>query len=191
VNLDAGGTTPGTTLIAAVLEQLQIPVFVLVRPRAGDFVYPRAEIDAMLRDIGLAGSMGIAGIVTGALDRDGQVDVERTRDLVRAAGKLPVTFHRAIDAVVDQSLALEQVIEAGASRILTSGAAPTALKGAGAIGALVVQAGERISIVAAGSIREHNARGVIARTRVGEIHARLVDESRMRKLIEVVRSGDC
>jgi copper homeostasis protein len=99
-----------------------------------------------------------------------------------------VTFHRALDSAANLSEALERVIDAGASRVLTSGGAPTAEDGADAIAALVDQAGERISVVAGGSIREHNVRDVIARTGAGEVHSRLVDEARMRNLIDVVRT---
>ena len=186
-NLSDGGTTPGAGLIVAVVERTRLPVFVLIRPRTGGFVYADDEFDAMLRDIELAGRMGIAGIVTGALTSDGRVDVERTRILVKAASGLPVTFHRAIDATVNLPVALEAVIEAGASRVLTSGGAATALEGVDLIAALVDQARERITIIAGGGIREHNVGDVIARSGVREVHARLVDEVQMRGLIDVVK----
>jgi copper homeostasis protein len=162
-------------------------VFVLIRPRAGGFVYSEVEIAAMTGEIELAGSVGVAGIVTGALNADRSVDVEHTRILVKAAAGLPVTFHRAFDSTVDPSDALEQVIDAGASRVLTSGGAATALEGADAIATLVDQAGERLSIVAGGGIREHNVRDVVQRSGAREIHARLVDQTRMRNLVAVLR----
>lgn len=186
-NLSDGGTTPGAGLIAAVAERTQLPVFVLIRPRAGGFVYSDDEFDVMIRDIELAGRMGIAGIVTGALTPDGRVDAERTHTLVKAAAGLPVTFHRAIDSAVDLPTALEEAIEAGASRVLTSGGAATALEGVDLIAALVDQARKRITIIAGGGIREHNVRDVIARTGVREVHARLLDEIQMRGLIDVVK----
>lgn len=185
--LDGGGTTPGPALIASVAGRTRLRVFVMIRPRAGDFVYTDDEFEQMIRDIEFIGGMGIAGIVTGALTSEGRVDVERTRVLVQAAGDLPVTFHRAIDLAVDLPDALEHVIEAGVSRVLTSGGATTALEGVDVIRALVDQAGERISVVAGGGIREHNARDVIARTGVREIHARLIDETQMRGLVDAVR----
>jgi copper homeostasis protein len=188
VNLDAGGTTPSATLIAAVARDMRMPVFVLIRPRAGDFVHTRREIDAMTREIELAASMGVAGIVTGALNPDTTVNVEQTRALVKAAAGLPVTFHRAFDATANLSEALERVIDAGARRVLTSGGAATAEEGADAIAALVDHAGERIAIVAGGSIREHNVRDIIARTAVIEVHSRLVDEVSMRSLVDAVRT---
>jgi copper homeostasis protein len=186
-NLSDGGTTPGARLIAAVAERTRLPVFVLIRPRAGGFVYSDDEFDTMVRDIGLAVRLGIAGIVTGVLTPDGRVDATRMLTLVEAAAGLLVTFHRAIDSAVNLPAALEETIEAGASRVLTSGGAATALEGAELIGTLVDQARARITVVAGGGIREHNVRDVIARTGVREIHARLLDEAQMRGLIDVIR----
>jgi len=186
-NLSVGGTTPDAGLIAGIAERTRLPVFVLIRPRAGDFVYSDDEVDQMVRDTELSGRLGIAGIVTGVLTRRGRVDVERTRTLVKAAAGLPVTFHRAIDSAVDLPAALEEVIEAGASRVLTSGGAATAVESVDLIAALVGQARERITVIAGGGIREHNVRDVIARTGVREVHARLIDEGQMRGLVDVVR----
>jgi copper homeostasis protein len=188
-NLGVGGTTPSAQLIAAVVAQAHVPVFVMIRPRGGDFVYSGEEIDAMIEDIDRARPLGIAGIVTGALRADGSVDMESMRRLVSPAAGLPITFHKAIDVAANPPEALEQIIELGATRVLTSGSAATALDGASAIAALVDQAGERISVMAGGSIREHNARDVIARSRVRELHARLVDEAGMRSLVQVVRGN--
>ena len=188
VNLDSGGTTPSAALIDDVVRGARIPVFVLVRPRVGDFVYKGPEIDTMIREIALARSRGVAGIVTGALNLDGTVDIERTRMLVKAAGELPVTFHRAIDSTANLTDALERVIDAGARRVLSSGGAATAHEGAAAIASLVDQAGGRISIVAGGSIRAHNVRDVVTWTRVAEIHSRFLDEARMRNLVQIVKA---
>jgi copper homeostasis protein len=186
-NLGEGGTTPDGELVAAIVEGIRLPVFVLIRPRAGDFVYSESEFDVMIRDIELTRTMGIAGIVTGALDANGGVDVERTRSLVKAAGGLPVTFHRAIDSATDLPAALEGAIDAGVSRVLTSGGAPTAREGVDVIAALVVQARVRVSIIAGGGIREHYVREVIARTGAHEVHGRLIDEAQMRGLVNAVR----
>ena len=188
-NLSEGGTTPDGELVAAIVERIQLPVFVLIRPRAGDFVYSESEFDVMIRDIELTRTMGIAGIVSGALDVKGRVNVKRTRSLVKAAGGLPVTFHRAIDSAADLPAALDDAIEAGVGRVLTSGGAPTAREGVDVIAALVLQARERVSIIAGGGIREHNVHEVIARTGVHEVHGRLIDEAQMRGLVNAVRSG--
>jgi copper homeostasis protein len=189
VNLNEGGTTPSTGLIAAVIDATRLPLFVLIRPRAGDFVYGDDEINLMIRDVDTAANIGIAGIVTGALTSDGRVDVERTRALVKAAAGLPVTFHRAFDFAINMPDALEQLIDLGVTRVLTSGGAPTALEGAEVIAALVDQAGGRISVVAGGGIREHNVSDVIRRTGVREVHARLVNERGMRDLIDLIRGN--
>jgi len=186
-NLGEGGTTPDGELVATIVERIRIPVFVLIRPRAGDFFYSESEFDVMMRDIELTRTMGIAGIVTGALDANGRVAVKRTRSLVKAAGGLPVTFHRAIDSAADLPVALDDAIDSGVSRVLTSGGAPTAREGIGVIAAMVKQARERVSIVAGGGIREHNVREVIARTGAHEVHGRLIDEAQMRGLVDAVR----
>jgi copper homeostasis protein len=186
-NLGEGGTTPDGELVAAIVQRIRLPVFVLIRPRAGGFVYSENEFDVMIRDIELTRTMGIAGIVTGVLDASGRVNFKRTRSLVKAAGGLPVTFHRAIDSAADLPAALDDAIEAGVSRVLTSGGAPTAREGIDVIAALVLQARERVSIIAGGGIREHNVREVIARTGAHEVHGRLIDESQMRGLVDAVR----
>ena len=182
--LDNGGTTPKAGLIGVTRTRINIPVFVLIRPRGGGFVYSADEIEVMKRDVRFARSEGAAGIVTGALDEKGRVDIVTTRALIEAAGGLSVTFHRAFDAACDLSEALEMLIDAGVSRVLTSGGANTALEGAHTIGRLVDQSNGRIIIVAGGGIRAHNVREVIARTGVTEIHARMIDQAQMRALIE-------
>jgi copper homeostasis protein len=186
-NLSEGGTTPDGGLAAVIVEQIRLPVFVLIRPRAGDFVYSDSEFEVMIRDIELTRTMGIAGIVTGVLDANGGVDVERTRSLVKAASGLPVTFHRAIDSATDLPVALDDAIDSGVSRVLTSGGAQTAREGLEVIAALVLQARERVSIIAGGGLREHNVREVIARTGAREVHGRLIDEVQMRGLVDAVR----
>ena len=144
----------------------------MIRPRGGGFVYSDDEIDQMLRDIERARSTSAAGIVTGVLTPDARVDVERTGALVNAASGLPVTFHKAFDSTDNLPEALEQLIQIGVSRVLTSGGAPTALEGASAIADLVDRARDRIAIIAGGGVREHNVRELIVRTGVREVHAR-------------------
>jgi copper homeostasis protein len=192
-NLDEGGTTPDDALIAAVTARVRIPVVAIVRPRAGGFEYSDDEMAVIHEDIARLRTLGVAGVVAGVLRSDGRVDVARTRAIVAAAQGLPVTFHRAFDVTRSLPEALEDVIAAGASRLLTSGGAATALDGADMIAALVEQARDRIVIVAGGGIREHNVRELVARTGVGEVHTRLgageeLDETRMRRLIELARS---
>ena len=172
-SLHDAGTTPSGGLIAAVCGRLRIPVFVLIRPRGGDFVYSDDEIALMRRDVELASSSGAVGFATGALDRDYGIDIDATKSLVAAAGNRPVTFHRAFDFTTDLFAALEQLIECGVKRVLTSGGARTALNGADTIAQLVEQARGRIIVVAGGGIRENNVREIIDRTGVTEVHARI------------------
>jgi copper homeostasis protein len=181
--LDNGGTTPAGGLVAAAKSRIATPVFPLIRPRGGDFVYSNHEIEVMKCDIEVARSEGADGIVTGALHTNGCVNIATIRALIAAAGTLPVTFHRAFDATHDLSEALAMLIDAGVSRVLTSGGAKTALEGVDTIARLVEQAKGRIIIMAGGGIREHNVRQVIARTGVTEIHARMTDEVGMRALV--------
>src|SRR5207245_1749875 len=123
------------------------PVFAMVRPRAGDFVYSDAEFSEMRRSIANAQESGMDGVVLGVLTKDHRVDVERTRELVEFAKPLPVTYHRAFDEAADLRQALDDVAQTGAKRILTSGGAKSALEGAAVLARLVEAAGDRVVIV--------------------------------------------
>ena len=171
-SLSDGGTTPSAGMIAAVKAVVRIPVFIIVRPRGGDFVYTAAEIDVMRRDIDVAALVGVDGIVIGALDMTGRIDVGLTRSLVTAAHVLPVTFHRAFDLASDLDAALDALAEVGVRRVLTSGGAATAIEGADRLAALVARAGEHLAILAGGGIREDNVRELVRRSGVREIHVR-------------------
>jgi copper homeostasis protein len=129
---------------------------------------------------------GARGIVVGVLRRDRRIDVERTRALVDRAQGLPVTFHRAFDEAPDPNAALEDAIEAGASRVLTSGGAATALDGADRLAALVQQARGRAIVLAAGRVRAHNVHAILARSGVREVHARFEDEASTRALADLL-----
>ena len=187
-DLAQDGLTPAPALVASLVAQLHVPVFMIVRPRAGGFVYAGDEFDVMLRDVRGAARSGLAGVVTGVLSADDTVDAPRTRALVEAAAPLPVTFHRAFDRVPDTLRALETLIDAGVARVLTSGGAPTALEGAATIAALVRAARERIAILAGGGVRAHNVRDVIALTGVREVHSRFVGATAMELLVDAVGS---
>ncbi len=125
--LAEGGTTPSAGLMALACERLRIPVFVLIRPRGGDFLYSEAEMEVMRRDIRQAKTLGARGVVLGVLRPDGHVDEARTRVLVDEARPMAVTFHRAFDVTPDASAALEALVALGIDRVLTSGQARTAL----------------------------------------------------------------
>jgi copper homeostasis protein len=169
--LEVGGLTPSHGLIALARERVHIPIHVLIRARAGDFVYDEHEFATMLSDIEYCAAIGCEGVVIGALDAQGRVDKPRCRDLISAAGRLGVTFHRACDVARDLSAALEDIIELGCERVLTSGGKPTALAGAVKIRALVQQAGERVRVMAGAGIDASNAGAVLEQTAAHEFHA--------------------
>jgi copper homeostasis protein len=169
-NLGEGGCTPSSGTIAMAREKLTIPLYVLIRPRAGDFVYAEWEREVMLRDIEGCVRLGVDGVAVGALDADGDVDVGLCRELISAAGRLGVTFHRAFDVSRDPLLALERIIGLGCERVLTSGAAADALSGAANIAAYVRAAGSRISIMAGAGVAPGNI-AELKRTGAREFHA--------------------
>ena len=171
----AGGLTPSDELTTNVLSDVAIPIFAMVRPRPGDFVYSLDEIDDMCRTIERMRAMGVHGIVSGALTDANVIDTTATASLVAAAGGMPLTFHRAFDRVRDQPDALEQLIELGVTRVLTSGGAATALEGSAMLRALVEQSAGRIAILAGGGVRESNVSELVSRTGVNEVHTKLSD----------------
>lgn len=143
-----GGTTPSYGEIKTAQELTShIAIHVIIRPRGGDFLYTPAEIQSMLHDIEMTKQLQVDGVVVGCLTKEGEVDVELLHRLVEAAGPLSVTFHRAFDVCKDPLVALEQIIEAGCDRILTSGQQPDAVQGIPLIARLVEQAGDRIIIM--------------------------------------------
>jgi copper homeostasis protein len=180
-DLDAGGTTPARARVAGVLARVNVPVLVMIRPRPGDFVYSRTELDRMRDDIAIALELGAAGVVLGALDRSGRVDVTATRALIASARGRAVTFHRAIDETPDVLQSIDALASLGVERVLSSGAAPTALEGATTLARMVARAGDALRIVAGGGVRAHNAAAIVGRAQVREVHARCgTDASRIR-----------
>jgi copper homeostasis protein len=167
-----GGVTPSAGMIARCRERVRLPIYVMIRPRGGDFLYTDAEFAVMRRDIDAAKSEGADGVVLGLLLPDGMIDAGRTRRLVDRARPMDVTFHRAIDVSRDPYEALETLIAIGVDRVLTSGQAPSALSGARVIAKMVRQAAERVVILPGGRITEQNARQLIQRTGASEIHVR-------------------
>jgi copper homeostasis protein len=172
-DLSVGGVTPDAALLRAVRKQIYIPVFVMIRPRAGDFVYSAAEFEEMKASIVTAKGLGADGLVLGILKRDKSVDIQRTGELVSLGKPLPVTFHRAFDETADLSRALGDVVQTSAERILTSGGAPSALEGAENIASIVDAVAERITIMPGAGINADNILQVAAVTRAREFHSGL------------------
>ena len=165
-----GGLTPSHALISAAVAQSSLPVYTMLRPRGGDFVYSDAEFTLMQEDLEHARSLGVSGFVAGVLRPDGNVDGNRMRLLVEQATPLEVTFHRAFDAATNLEHALEDVIAAGCRRLLTSGGAENVVTGAERLRRLGVQAAERIEIAVGGGLRLETAAEVARITGASQFH---------------------
>lgn len=172
-DLRMGGLTPSEDLMRVVRGRVRLPVFAMIRPRAGNFVYSDEERMRMRIDIAMAQRVGMDGIVLGLLAPGARVDLERTRMLVLAARPLPVTFHRAFDEVADLDAALRDVIVAGAARILTSGGATSAPAGIENLARLVKAANERVIILPGGGINASNVAQIAKQSGAHEIHSGL------------------
>ncbi|MEQ1763078.1 MAG: copper homeostasis protein CutC [Pyrinomonadaceae bacterium] len=175
-NLFEGGTTPSIGSIKMARRVGGIKLHVIIRPRGGDFLYSDAEFDTMRIDVEAARTCRVDGIVIGLLTLDGNIDKERTTELVTIARPLSVTFHRAFDVCRDPIAALEELIEIGVDRVLTSGQQADALSGAETIRKLVEAAGDRIVVMACGGIDETNAREVVDQTGANELHFTAFEE---------------
>ncbi|TAJ12753.1 copper homeostasis protein CutC [Marinilabiliaceae bacterium JC017] len=169
-NLFEGGTTPSAGMIKQVRKAIDIQLFVIIRPRGGDFLVSPDELEVMLEDIRIAKDLGADGIVSGALTADGNIDLETTDKLIKAANPLPFTFHRAFDMCKDAFLALEQLINLGVTRILTSGQQPNALSGADTIKELINKAADKIIIMPGAGINPDNIKSLIEKTGSKEYH---------------------
>lgn len=169
--LELGGLTPSPGVLALVRERLRIPLYALIRPRGGDFVYTDEETETMLLDIEACLAVGCDGVVLGALDAEGNVDLPRCRALVSAAKHLGVTFHRAIDVSRDPLQSLEDAIALGCERVLSSGAQPNAPDGADLLREMVLRADGRISVMPGAGIDAMNITALREQTGAREFHA--------------------
>jgi copper homeostasis protein len=171
-NLFEGGTTPSAATIELSSKSVKIPIYVIIRPRGGDFLYSDIEFEVMKKDIFFAKKYGASGIVTGLLLPDGSVDEHRTKELALIAKELNmgVTFHRAFDMSSNPRKALETIITTGCERILTSGGENKAIDGKMLIKELVTAAAGRISIMAGSGINPANVRDLIEYTGIKEVH---------------------
>lgn len=183
--LSEGGITPSLGLVRVVRAAIGIGIYVMIRPRGGDFYYSGDEFAVMRDDIASAAEAGANGVVLGLLTRDGEVDVDRTRLLVEEArmasmprpdagsGAMEVTFHRAIDMARSLEDSLDAVIEAGAHRVLTSGGAQNAVLGSKRVSGLVSRAAGRIGVMVCGNVRPENVRQIAETTAARQFHAAL------------------
>lgn len=178
--LSLGGITPSHGLIEKVVSELEIPVYVLVRPRSGDFTYTDSEFDVMLRDIAFAKAVGCKGVVSGILNPDFTIDVQRTQKLVIAATEMEFTFHRAFDWTPDFKAAIQRLKEIGINRVLTSGQEVNVDKGFEKLVAMKNAAGAHISIMPGGGVNTEN---ILRLKQAGfaEVHA---SASRFRESIK-------
>lgn len=190
-NLLEGGVSPSAGLISTVRSRLSIDLFIMIRPRGGDFCYSADEYEAMEQDVLTAKHLGADGIVLGILKEDGDIDVARTCHLIEIARPLEATFHRAFDMSREIGKSLADVIQTGADRVLTSGGEQNVQDGLPAVRNLVGAAGSRIAVMAGGGVRESNVHRIIRETGVREIHAsvRVQVPSPMRYRNEKISMG--
>jgi copper homeostasis protein len=172
-DLASDGITPSAGMMQVARRKLRIPIHVLIRPRAGNFVYSDREFEIMERDIDFAKQMSMDGIVLGVLDGNSRVDVKRTAHLVKLASPLPVTFHRAFDLCDDMNSALEAVIQTGSARLLTSGGSARAMQHLDSLARLVGLAGTRITVMPGGGISADDIPRILRETSAREIHTSL------------------
>lgn len=170
-NPSDGGTSPSYGFIKSAREVLHIPIYCMIRPRGGDFLYSDTEIAIMKKDIAACIELGCDGVVFGLLNDNGTVDKKNTAELVRLAYPMGVTFHRAFDRVKDPMQSLEDIIDTGCERILTSGLMPAAPEGAGLIAALIELADNRIIIMPGSGVRADNIVELAKKTGATEFHS--------------------
>ncbi len=169
-NPGEGGTTPSFATIEAVRQNVSMDVYVMIRPRGGDFLYSNYEFHSMKRDISQCQKLSVDGIVIGILNSDGTIDKKRCKELIDKARPMKVTCHRAFDMTRDPFEALEDCIEVGFDRILTAGQQAQASNGAELIGQLIHKANGRIAIMPGSGVNEATVEGIIKKSGATEIH---------------------
>lgn len=177
-----GGITPSVGLMKEACRRMKLPVYAMIRPRGGDFLYSDHEFEVMGLDVEAARACGVRGVVFGILTADGKIDRERMGELVQRARPLGVTCHRAFDMSRDPFEAFEGLVALGVERILTSGQGPAAADGLELLAQLVERAAGRIRIMPGGGVRPENIATILRRTGASEIHVhpRVAEESPMR-----------
>lgn len=170
-NPQEGGTTPSYGALKTLIQKFTQPVFPIIRPRGGDFLYSDNEFESIKSDLLLVKELGYPGAVIGLLKEDGHIDINRTSELVAMAGNMEITFHRAFDRCVDPIKGLEDIIQTGCKRILTSGQVPNAGKALPLLKELVELANDRIIIMPGSGVRASNIAEIIHTTGAKEIHS--------------------
>ena len=179
-NLAEGGTTPSFGTIRQCREAFNVSLFPIIRPRGGDFLYNDDEFSIMLKEVKLCKELGCEGVVIGMLNADGSIDLKRNTALIDAAYPLGVTFHRAFDRCKDPFVALEQLIDIGCERILTSGQRPTVTEGVDMIAELNKLADDRIIIMPGSGVRKENIKMLADKTGCVEFHSSLRGKTRSK-----------
>ena len=168
--LALGGLTPSAATIIEAKRHTKLPVMVMIRPRSGGFCYSEVEFSTMEREMEIAAELGADGFVFGVLTPEGQVDVRRTKRLADHAHGLPIVFHRAFDVTPDPFEALDQIMDIGMTRLLTSGQVPKSLDGASLIRSLIQRSGGRIEVMVGGGVRIGNVAEVVQQIGCRQIH---------------------
>ncbi len=190
--LDLGGLTPSYGLMKQAVKASTVPVYAMIRPRQGDFLYQDEDIACMLEDIDAARRAGVQGVVFGALLPNGDIDMPCCRELTKASKGLGCTFHRAIDQCRNYTHALENIAELGCERILTSGLHIDAYRGKEIIAKMSQLAGGRFSIMAGAGVNAGNVADIVTNTGIREVHlsGKSLRPSRMLTMRDNVRMGN-
>ena len=173
-NLAVGGTTPSYGTVKVCLEKLDIPIFPMIRARGGNFIYSKDEIEIMKEDIKIFKELGVKGVVLGCLTSDNKIDLELTKKLVNLAYPMEVTFHKAIDEIQNPLDYIDNLINIGIKRILTSGGKATALEGKDLINDMIKKSNGRLKIVVAGKVTKENLNGLSNLISANEFHGKLI-----------------
>ena len=173
-NLAVGGTTPSYGTVKICLEKLNIPIFPMIRARGGNFVYSKDEIKIMKEDIKIFKELGVKGVVLGCLTSDNKIDLELAKELVDLAYPMEVTFHKAIDEILNPLDYIDDLVNIGIKRILTSGGKATALEGKDLINEMIKKSNGRLKIVVAGKVTKGNLNGLSNLISADEFHGKLI-----------------
>ena len=173
-NLSVGGTTPSYGTVKVCLEKLNIPIFPMIRARGGNFVYSKDEIEIMKEDIKVFKDLGVKGLVLGCLTSDNKIDLELTKTLVNLAYPMEITFHKAIDEISNPLDYIEDLVNIGIKRILTSGGKATALEGKDLINEMIKKSNGRLKIVVAGKVTKENLNELSNLISADEFHGKLI-----------------